>query len=69
MSTIKIVEIMGTSKKDWEDAAKNAVSEASETINGITGIEVVGQTAKIEKGEISEFRTTVKVAFKVKSRR
>ncbi len=69
MSTIKVVEIIGTSKKDWENAAKNAVSEAGETIDGITGIEVVGQTAKVEKNKISEFRTTIKVAFKVKSKR
>lgn len=68
MSTIKILEIIGISKKDWEDAAKNAISEASETIDGITGLEVVSQTAKIEKGKIKEFRTTVKVAFKVKGK-
>ncbi len=69
MSTIKIVEILGTSKKDWEDAAKNAVSEASDTIKDISGLEVVGQTAKIVDGKITEFRTTVKIAFKVKSSR
>ncbi|MEN8153588.1 MAG: dodecin family protein [Acidobacteriota bacterium] len=69
METIKILEIIGTSKKNWEDAANNAVKEASETVNGITGAEVVGQTAKVSNGKIAEYRTTVKVAFKVKSKR
>ncbi len=69
MEIIKILEVIGTSKKNWEDAANNAVKEASETVEGITGIEVVGQTAKVGKGKISEYRTNVKIAFKVKNKR
>jgi len=66
MSTLKVVELIGTSKKNWEDAANNAVKEASDTIKGITGLEVSGQTAKVVNGNIIEYRTTVKVAFVVK---
>ena len=69
MDIIKILEIIGTSKKNWEDAANNAVKEAAETVKGITGLEVVSQTAKTNGGKISEYRTTVKIAFKVKSKR
>ncbi len=69
MDTIKILEIIGTSEKNWEDAANNAVKETSETVNDITGLEVVSQTAKVKSGKISEYRTTVKIAFKVKSKR
>ncbi|MCK5059015.1 MAG: dodecin domain-containing protein [Candidatus Aminicenantes bacterium] len=66
MSTVKVVELIGTSTKNWEDAANNAIKDAAETIEGITGLEVVSQTAKVEKGKISEYRTTVKIAFIVK---
>jgi flavin-binding protein dodecin len=69
MNTIKILELIGTSTKNWEDAAENAVQEASETVQGITGLEVVAQTAKVEKGKISEYRTTVKIAFLVQTNR
>jgi len=68
MSTVKVVEVIGTSTKNWEDAANNAVHDTAETIEGITGLEVVSQTAKVEKGKISEYRTTVKIAFVVKGR-
>jgi flavin-binding protein dodecin len=44
----KIVEIVGTSDKSWEDAAIVAVEEARKTIRGIRGIKVKDMTAKIE---------------------
>lgn len=69
METIKIVELIGNSKKSWEDAAQNAVKEASSTIDGISGVEVLAQTAKVSKGKIVEFRTNLKVAFLVKGKR
>lgn len=69
MTTIKVIELIGTSAKNWEDAANNAVKEAQETVKGITGLEVVAQTAKVEAGEIVEYRTNVKVAFLVQDNR
>jgi len=69
MTTIKVIELIGTSANTWEEAANNAVKEAKETIKGITGLEVVAQTAKVERGEIVEYRTTVKVAFLVQDNR
>ena len=69
MTTIKVIELIGTSGKNWEDAANNAVKEAQETVKGITGLEVVAQTAKVEGGEIVEYRTNVKVAFRVRDNR
>ena len=69
MKTIKVIELIGTSAKNWEDAANNAVKEAQETIEGITGLEVVAQTAKVDGGEIVEYRTNVKVAFLVEENR
>jgi flavin-binding protein dodecin len=66
MNTIKIIELIGISEKSWEDAANNAIQEAKKTIENITGLEVVSQTAKVENGQIASYRTTVKVAFSVK---
>jgi flavin-binding protein dodecin len=66
MKTIKVIELIGTSNKSWEDAANNAVKEAQETVSGITGVEVVGQTARVENGVIAEYRANLKLAFLVK---
>lgn len=66
MATIKVIELIGTSKQSWEDAANNAVKEAQETVSGITGLEVVGQTARVENGVIAEYRANLKLAFLVK---
>lgn len=65
MAVVKVIEIVGTSRESWEDAAKNALKGAKESLHGISGIEVVKQTATVEEGEIKEYRATVKLAFKV----
>ena len=67
MSTIKVLELIGTSATSWEDAAQNAIRDAHKTLQGITGLEVVAQTAKVEDGKVKEYRTTVKIALLVKN--
>jgi len=69
MATIKVIEWIGTSKQSWEDAASNAIKDAHETVSGITGLEVLGQTARVENGAIAEYRATLKVAFLVDKER
>ena len=63
----KIVEIVGTSDKSWEDAAMVAVEEARKTIRGIRGIKVKDMTARIDpaSGRIVEYRTSVNLSFGV----
>lgn len=67
MSAAKIVEIVGTSDKGWEDAAQVAVSEAMKTLRGIRGIEVLDQTAHVDAktGKITKYKTCVKLSFSV----
>jgi flavin-binding protein dodecin len=66
-SVAKIVEIVGSSNKGWEDAVQVAVNEAKKTIHGIHGIEVKDMTAKVDPndGRITEYRTSVKLSFGV----
>lgn len=61
----KIIEIVGSSDKSWEDAAQVAVDEARKTILGIHGIEVKDMTATVDTntGRISQFRAGIKVSF------
>lgn len=63
----KIIEIVGSSDKSWDDAAQVALAEATKTIHGITGIELTDMTARVDPntGKITEFHSAVKIAFGV----
>ena len=65
MAVVKVVELVGTSTKSWQDAASQAIEEASHSLRNIRGVDVVNQTAKVQDGKISEYRTTLNVAFVV----
>ena len=65
MAVVKIIELIGSSPKDWEDATKNALAEAAKTIKNIKSIYVKRCNAKVENNKITEFRTVVKIAFVV----
>lgn len=70
MPTIKVIEVIGTSEVGWEEAARNAVRAARETIREISGVDVKAWTGKVgPDGEIVEYHATVKIAFKVLDRR
>jgi dodecin len=61
----KIIEIVGSSDKSWEDATQVAVDEARKTVHGIHGIEVKDMTAIVDEstGKISQFRAGIKLSF------
>ncbi|MBD3359566.1 MAG: dodecin domain-containing protein [Candidatus Buchananbacteria bacterium] len=63
MMCVKIIELIGTSNKSFEDAIQDAINTASKSLRGISGVDVVGQTALVENNKITEFRVNVKVAF------
>ncbi len=63
-SVYKIVEVVGTSTRSWEEAAKNAVDTASRTLRDLRVAEVVKQDMKVENGKIKAYRTRVLLSFK-----
>ena len=63
-SVYKIVEVVGTSAKSWEEAANNAVETASRTLRDLRVAEVVKQDMKVENGKIKAYRTRVMLSFK-----
>jgi len=66
MSIYKVIEIVGTSETSWEDAARNAVERASQSLEDLRVAEVTSQDMKIEDGEVVAYRTKVSVSFKFK---
>ena len=68
MTVVKIIELIGSSSKSWEDAVKNAIADAAKTVRDIKSVDVKQYTAKVEKNKIVEYRADVKIAFMVKRR-
>ena len=64
MAVYKIVEIVGTSPKSWEDAAASALETAGKTLEDLRIAEVVKQDVTIEKGKISAYRVRLNLSFK-----
>jgi flavin-binding protein dodecin len=63
-SVYKVLELIGTSTKSWEDAALTAVRRASRTVRNLRVAEVMEQDLVIENGKVEAFRTKLKVSFK-----
>ena len=63
-SVYKIVELVGSSKVSWEDAAKNAVKVASKSLKELRVAEIVKLDMTIEDGKIALYRAKVSLSFK-----
>jgi len=63
MAQVRIDDFVGTSSESWSDAARNAISQMAGMAESIQGIDVLSQSAEVENQEITEFRTTVRVAY------
>ena len=66
-SVYKVIELVGTSDKSWEEAAANAIGIASKSLRDLRIAEVVEMDLQIEDGEVIAYRTKLKVSFKYKS--
>ncbi len=67
-SVYKIIELVGTSEKSWEDAARNAVETASKSLKDLRIAEVGKLDMQISKGKICTYRARVMVSFKYKDK-
>jgi dodecin len=63
-STYKVIELIGTSSKSWEEAAKIAVERAAAHLRELRVAEVLEQDIVITDGKVEAYRTKVKVSFK-----
>jgi dodecin len=66
-SVYTIIEVVGTSKKSWEDAARNAVEAAGKSLRDLRIAEVVRLDMVVEDGKITAYRARLTVSFKYHS--
>ncbi len=65
MAVIKTIDLVGVSEESWRDAAQQALAEASRTIRGITGMDVLDTSCTVEEGAIAEYLTHVRIKFRI----
>ena len=63
-SVYRVVELIGSSSDSWEEAAQNAVREASKAYADLRVAEVVEMDVLIEDGAIIAFRTKLRLSYK-----
>lgn len=66
-SVYKVVELVGSSEKSWEDAAKAAVKTAGKSLKNLRIAEIDKLDMKVENGKVQAFRARVKLSFKYES--
>ena len=65
MAILKVLELMSSSTKSWEDAAQEAVNEASQTLKHIRSLYIQDQSAVVKNNKIVEYRITAKLSFEI----
>lgn len=63
---VKIIEVIGISEVSFEDAIQRGVAKASESVKGITGVEVQNMTARVKDGKVNQYHANMKLAFAVR---
>jgi len=62
---VKVIEVIAESKKSWDEAAENAVKEASKSVLNIKSLYVQDMQAVVEDGRISKYRLNARISFVV----
>ncbi len=65
MAVIKTIDLVGVSDVSWEDAAAQALREATSTLRNVEGLSVLEQTGVVEDGTITEYHTAVRIRFRL----
>lgn len=65
MSIVKVIEVISTSDKSFEDATRNALTEAAKTIKNIRSIYIKEMNAKVENNQIISYGVNAKISFEI----
>jgi flavin-binding protein dodecin len=60
---LKVIEILAESNQSWEDAAKQAIANASKTVRNIKSIYIENFEATVDGGQIRRYRINAKISF------
>lgn len=67
MSVAKVIEVISVSKTSFDDAIKQGIARASETVSDVAGAWVKDQSVDVSGGKVTAYRVTLKLTFVLKS--
>jgi flavin-binding protein dodecin len=65
MAVLKVIEVLASSDKSWEDATQKAVDQAAKSLKHIRSVYVQEQSAIVKEGKIVEYRVNLKLSFEI----
>ncbi len=65
MAVVKVIELIAESPRSWEDAAQEALKQASQTLRGIKSMWISDFQALVANNQITAYRVTAKVSFEI----
>lgn len=65
MAVLKVIEVLASSEKSWEDATRIAVEQAAKTLNNIRSAYVQDQSVSVRDGKVYEYRVNLKLTFEL----
>ncbi len=69
MSVAKVLEVISTSTKSFEDAVQKGVSRTTDSLTDVTGAWVQDQKVVVKNGKITEYRVNLKITFVLKEKK
>lgn len=67
MAVLKVIELLASSPKSWEDATKQGIEEASKTLKNIESAYVKEHSVNVDGNQITQYRVNLKVTFRIES--
>ncbi|EAT12885.1 dodecin domain-containing protein [Bermanella marisrubri] len=61
----KKLEVTGSSTQGTDDAIRNAIKKASETVHNMDWFEVVETRGHIKDGQVAHWQVTLKIGFRL----
>lgn len=66
MSTIvKVIEVLATSEKSFDDAVRVAVQQASESVNNIKSVYIKEMKAEVKDNQVVSYGINAKISFEI----
>jgi len=65
MAVLKVIEVLSSSEKSWEDATQKAVEQAAKSLKHIRSVYVQEQSATVKDGKVIEYRVNLKLSFEI----
>lgn len=65
MAVLKVIEVLSSSNKSFEDAIEKAIKKADKSLKNIRSANVQNMSVSVDGGKIKEYRVNIKITFEL----